>query len=208
MNLQGSIRIREGEPRQDPDPRLSQLVQMRKTVNSSELNELLLARSEMNARIDQILKQHEVDARKKLEEDFEAAKAAVREQLQLIENTKSKIAGVEREIYRLDTLLAKYESAVAIAKEQRSELGPYAAKKEAQAAEQAIESAEAKCEEVIAQLGPIKSQLQHLTLVVWPSLGIELQRRTSEERRLRSAVEGEQNYQDMDGLILPAGAKF
>ena len=201
------MKIRE-ESGQDRDPRMSALVQARKRVNSVELNALLLERHELNERCDSLLAKLQAEDRVRLEAEWEATKSAVREQLQLIEDTKAKIAGVEQEVYRLETLLAKHESAVARAKERRSELGHYAAKKEAQTAEEAIERAQGKCEEVVAQLGTVKSQLQHLTLVVWPSLGVELQRRTSEERRLRSAVEGAEHYQHESGLLLPAGSTF
>ena len=201
------MKIRE-ESGQDRDPRMSALVQARKRINSVELNALLLERSDLNERCDSLLAKLQAEDRVRLEAEWEAAKAAVREQLQLIGDTKAKIAGVEQEVYRLETLLAKHESAVARAKERRSELGHYAGKREALAAEEAIECAQGKCEEVIAQLGTVKSTLQHLTLTVWPALGTELMKRTSEERRLRSAIEGEESYTHASGLVLPAGARF
>ena len=201
------MKIREAESVQG-DPRMQALVQFRKTVNTPELNALILEKCEWDERADALIAKLREEDRVRLEAEWEATKSAVREQLQLIEDTKSQIAGVEQEIGRVETLLAKHESAVTRAKERRAELGPYAAKKEAEAAEEAIERAQGKCEEVIAQLGTVKSQLQHLMLVVWPSLGVELQRRTSEERRLRSAVEGEETYTHASGLVLPAGARF
>jgi len=201
------MKIREAESVQN-DSRMQALVQFRKTINTAELNALILEKCEWDERADALIAKLQEEDRVRLEAEWEAAKSAVREQLQAIENTKAKIAGVEQEVYRLESVMAKHENAVARAKERLSELGPYASKKESLAAEEAIERAQGKCEEVIAQLGTVKSQLQHLMLVVWPSLGVELQRRTSEERRLRSAVEGEETYTHASGLVLPAGARF
>ena len=202
------MKIREAESQESGDHRMTALVQFRKRINTPQLNALILEKCEWDERADALLAKLQAEDRARIEAEFEAAKAAVREQLQLIEDTKAKIAGVEQEVYRIESSLAKHESAVARAKERRSQLGPYASKKENQAAEEAIERAQGKCEEVVAQLGTVKSQLQHLTLVVWPSLGVELQRRTSEERRLRSAVEGAEHYQHESGLLLPAGSTF
>ena len=201
------MKIREAESVQN-DSRMQALVQFRKTINTAELNALILEKCEWDERADALIAKLQEEDRVRLEAEWEAAKSAVREQLQAIENTKAKIAGVEQEVYRLESVMAKHENAVARAKERLSELGPYASKKESLAAEEAIERAQGKCEEVVAQLGTVKSQLQHLTLVVWPSLGVELQRRTSEERRLRSAVEGAEHYQHESGLLLPAGSTF
>jgi len=202
------VKIREAESQESGDHRMTALVQFRKRINTPQLNALILEKCEWDERADALLAKLQAEDRARIEAEFEAAKAAVREQLQLIENTKSKIAGVEQEVYRLESLLAKHESAVARAKERRSELGHYAGKREALAAEEAIECAQGKCEEVIAQLGTVKSTLQHLTLTVWPALGTELMKRTSEERRLRSAIEGEESYTHASGLVLPAGARF
>ena len=202
------MKIREAESQESGDHRMTALVQFRKRINTPQLNALILEKCGWDERADALIAKLQAEDRARIEAEFEAAKAAVREQLQLIEDTKAKIAGVEQEVYRLESLLAKHESAVARAKERLSELGHYASKKESQATEEAIERAQGKCDEVVAQLGTVKSQLQHLLLVVWPSLGVELQRRTSEERRLRSAVEGEESYTHASGLVLPAGARF
>jgi len=202
------VKIREAESQESGDHRMTALVQFRKRINTPQLNALILEKCGWDERADALIAKLQAEDRARIEAEFEAAKAAVREQLQLIEDTKAKIAGVEQEVYRLESVMAKHENAVARAKERRSELGPYASKKESEAAEEAIERAQGKCDEVVAQLGTVKSQLQHLLLVVWPSLGVELQRRTSEERRLRSAVEGEESYTHASGLVLPAGARF
>ncbi|GEM_PF-2856708 len=209
MNYSASGSIREVTPRsQDEDSRLTALCEARKSVNTEELNRTILDRYEVNERIDKLIAKLQAEARLRLEEDFEQAKAAVREQLQVIEDHKAKAGRLQNEIDRLGDAVSKRESALARARERRAELGPYAAKSDLQRADADIEAAEDKIAELYAQMAPLTSQHHHLVLVEWPKLGEELQRRTGEERRLRSAVEGVESYQHESGLQLPSGKRF
>ena len=201
------MKIRE-ESGQDRDPRMSALVQARKRTNSVELNALLLERHELNERCDSLLAKLQAEDRARLEAEFEAAKAAVREQLQAIEDHKTKVGRLQNEINRLADVLSGRERAVAAAVEHRRALGRYASKAEIDRADAVIEAAEKKVSEVQAKMATLQTHHEDLVLRQWPKLGERLQALTSEERRLRSAIEGDEKYQHETGLLLPAGAKF
>ena len=208
LNLQGSgsIRFREAKA-QHEDPRLSFLAQARRTSDDPEINELLMALCELHDRIDKFQSKWEIEARKKLEEDFEAAKEAVREHLQKIEAAKGEAATAQNSLNALADKLFRAESVLRTAIEARNALSAYAPKKEIEKMNAAVELAQARFDEIDSRRALYEAAQRRIALEVLPKLGEELQKLTSRERSAAAALTGE-SYHDESGLLLPGGSTF
>jgi hypothetical protein len=208
LNLQGSssIRFREA-PAQHEDPRLSFLAQARRTADTPEINELLLALCELHDRIDKFQSKWEIEARKKLEEDFESAKEAVRQHLQRIESAKAEADNAQNSLNSLADKLFRAESALRTAIEIRDGLSPYASKKDIEKVTAAVEDAQARFDEIDSRRALYEAAQRRIALEVLPKLGEELQKLTAQERAAAAALTGE-SYHDESGLLLPGGTTF
>ena len=210
LNLEGgsSVRIHETAPAQDADPRMTRLVQARKTTNTGELNQLILDRHEMNERIDALVSKLQVETRKRLENDHEESKRLVREKQREIDDVQLKIDRLDQEAGRLGNILQKRQHAEDAAIAAQRGLSRFATKQEISEVEELVQKAKAQVQEMYERLGPVESQARYFRLTVLPKMNGELQTLISEEARLSSALSGESYHDPVSGLVLPAGAKF
>lgn len=189
-----------------PDNVIALLMELQPNTpeETAERDGLVSDRHELNLRTQAFVDRTLAQARADLETTHERAKEAVREQIAVVDDLKSRAAQDAQEAGRAQNALTRAQTEAFDAAQALKSLSRFSARKDIEAAEKVVDVANKKLQSAEAKAAELVQALNYLKLTTIPPELKKLDELSDEERRLEAVISGKPS--EFLGLQIPGRA--